>query len=222
YSNAGPVDTGNYTLNGPRDVVVDSDGNRYIAEAAGGRILKIDSSGAVTVFADGSVFDPSIGDQWAQAEPGPFALAVHTYDVGTAQEDHEYVFALATRLHRLFVLDKSGEVRAEVQIPATGGHSTSLPRGVAVHEDGHVYVMAAHNQQIHVYRPEWAVTGDWNYHLYDFTEVYRYDASHTAGQDWGSFPRGVAVHGDLVYVGATDQNRIYMIPRQVDHYAPLN
>ncbi len=221
YSNAAPVGTGNYTLNGPRDVVVDSDGSMYIAEAAGGRILRKDFSGITSVFADESVFDPAIGDAWAYENPGPFALAVHRYDVGTVQQDHEYVFAVATRLHRLFVFRKDGNVRAEVQIPAAGGHTTSLPRGVAVHEDGHVYVMAAHNQQIHVYKPEWAITGNGDYTLYDFTEVFRYDASHTAGQVWGSLPRGVAVRDDLLYVGATGQNRIYMIPRQVDQYGSV-
>ena len=139
-------------LNHPRGVAVDEGGNVYIADTWNQRIRRVDPSGGITTVA-------GIGEGSDSGGAGPATEAVLDWPVGVAVDGSGNLYIADTYNNRIRRVDTSGTLTT---IAGTGvrGYSgdgglaataqLNDPTGVAVDDEGNVYVADSRNHRIRV------------------------------------------------------------------------
>ncbi len=153
------------TLNRPRGVATDEQGNRYIADTLNHRIVVTDADGnELLVF--GSFCDILQGEASGCVDPdgsGPLQLGDGQFNepwgVGVTR-DGSTIFVADTWNHRVQVFDRSGQLLRKwgyfdgvAEVPGDP-YALYGPRGLAVDLDGNVLVADTGNKRIVRYTPE--------------------------------------------------------------------
>jgi trimeric autotransporter adhesin len=136
---------GNAELNFPSGVVIDSQGNIYIADSGNNRIRKVSTSGTISTVAGNGIFSDS-------GDGGPPAAAQLNAPTGV----------VVTPAGALYISDS---LNAAVRVAAKGtissvGSASSLgsPRGLAYDAAGNVYVADAANSRVQKIGTDGSVT----------------------------------------------------------------
>ncbi|HEV2495138.1 MAG TPA: hypothetical protein VG204_18920 [Terriglobia bacterium] len=140
----------NATLNGPTGVGVDSDGDLYIADHGNNRIRKVNSSGTITSVA-------GTGRAGFGGDGAPAVKAALSGPSGVAVDSEGSVYIADTGNHRIRRVDSSGSITT---VAGNGGAgfggdggpaikaSLAGPTGLAVDDDGNLYVADTLNSRI--------------------------------------------------------------------------
>jgi sugar lactone lactonase YvrE len=137
-----PYLTDEQHLNSPQGVAIDSNGNLYVTEVMGQRLLKYNSSGQLL---------------WAFGQPGINAWdETHlAYPHGVAlDETRDRVYVANSDAHVVMILDTEGNhIGTLGTLGESGSDSTHLnnPRGVTVAADGTTYVSDTGNHRVQIF-----------------------------------------------------------------------
>ena len=136
----------------PHDVAVDGSGNLYIADTWNARIRRVGPTGTITTVA-------GIGRGSDSGGAGPATEAVLDWPVGVAVDGSGNLYIADTRNHRIRRVDPSG-VLTTIAGTGQGGFGgdgglaataqLNYPTGVAVDDEGKVYVADSRNHRIRV------------------------------------------------------------------------
>ena len=138
------------TLNQPSDVAVDRTGAVYIADTGNDRVLKAAADGTITTFA-------GTGGYGVSGDGGPATAAQLNYPTSVAVADDGTVYIADTLNHRVRKVVSDGTITTfagtgGVGISGDGGLATAaelgLPQGVAVADDGTVYIADTLNHRV--------------------------------------------------------------------------
>ena len=136
----------------PGGVAVDGKGNLYIADTWNHRIRRVDVSGTITTVA-------GIGGAYESGGAGPAAEAVLHYPQGVAVDGAGNLYIADTDSHRIRRVDVSGTLTTiagtgQAGYGGDGGLASAAqlnyPTGVAVDDEGNVYVADSRNHRIRV------------------------------------------------------------------------
>ena len=141
-------------LNHPRGVAVDEAGNVYIADTWNQRIRRVDPSGGITTVA-------GIGEGSDSGGAGSATEAVLDWPVGVAVDGSGNLYIADTYNNRIRRVDTSGSPHHHCGDRAVRGYSgdggpaaieaqLNDPTGVAVDDEGNVYVADSRNHRIRV------------------------------------------------------------------------
>lgn len=187
----------------PADVDVDEQGNVYVADYWDDRIRKINPSGYVTTLAGGTM---GFAD-------GPGAAAKFNSPYGVAVDSHGNVYVADKENHKIRKITPNGYVSTVAGSGVLGFQDGlaatakfSLPSGVALDEEGNIYVADSGNSRIRKITPS--------------GYVITLAGSSTKGQQDGpglyatfGAPRGITVDTEgTIYV--TDGSTIRKITQQ--------
>jgi trimeric autotransporter adhesin len=140
----------------PIDLTFDDAGNLYIAERSNHRILKVDTSGIVTVAA-GTVDENGKAHRGFSGDGGPATEAkLNSVEAIAAGPDGTLYIADAGN-NRIRMVDEDGTITTVAGNGAAGfsgdggpatGASLDFPRGLTVDRDGTFYFLDSHNFRI--------------------------------------------------------------------------
>lgn len=149
------------TFSDPFGIVVDQQGNLYLADAGEhNRILKINKAGVATVFAGGAegYLDSEVN---TDSKDGKVSAAKFNTPSGLAIDKKGNLYVADTGNHVIRKIDPNGKVSTLAGNGQAGyrdGIATqaqfNAPIGVAVGKDGKVYVADTYNDKIRVILPD--------------------------------------------------------------------
>jgi len=191
------------SFNGPSDVVVDSDGNLYVADINNHAIRKIDINGTVSTIAGSG--KPGFTDSKGTA--ASFNLPV---GLGIDSQKNLYIADLAN--HAIRKVDVGGNTSTVAGTGAAGDvdgsvavASFKLPYDVDVDGSGNLYIADDKNHKIRIIR----INNSVETLAGNGTEGFRNGMASEAMFD---DPTGVKViNSELIYVGDTENNLIRVI-----------
>lgn len=197
-------------LSGPVGVAADPLGNVWIAERFNHRVRKVDTGGIITTAA-GSFEDGFAGDG-DQA-----TLAALNTPLGVAADSRGRVFIADTGNHRIRMVDTEGIISTVVGTGEAGfsgdggpGATAALngPEGVAVDDNGYLYVADTGNHRIRVLDLKLGII-----QTVAGTGLPGFNQAAGAGTDTRlNAPSGVATDPDgRVYVADTNNHRILQL-----------
>lgn len=189
-------------------VAVDENANVYVAEACGNRVRKISPTGDVTTLAGGG----GSGRNGGGYADGDGSYAAFDYSSGVAVDGSGNVYVADNHNRRIRKITPSGTVTTLAGSGAHGfidGQGTAaafaLPSGVAVDDNGIVYVADMRNNRIRKITPDGTVTTLAGSGVKGFADGNGKSASFNE-------PRGVAVdRSGNVYIADRDNHRIRKI-----------
>jgi streptogramin lyase len=189
-----PYTTSPSLINYPQGVVVSADGDIYVTEEAGYRLLK---------------FDPSGIQQWAVGQPGVYGSDnAHLgnfwggpKDVAIAPDNDVYVVDRTN--HRVQIFNSNGFYLATLGSFGSGNNQFDTPEGIAIDDDSNIYVADTFNHRVQIfdsnrlYQDTLGVTG-----------VPGSDDAHF------SYPSSVAVDdAGRIYVADSDNARVQVFDK---------
>ena len=135
-------------LHRPSGLVLDEEGNLYIADRNHHRIRKVNAEGIITTIA-------GMADEGFSGDEGPATSAQLDRPSGVAVDEGGYVFIADTGNNRIRQIDPDGVITTLAGGEDGGDGSDTdrqlaAPRDVAVDSDGNLYVTDTGNHQIHV------------------------------------------------------------------------
>ena len=149
YSGDGGAAT-DATLDAPRTLAVDREGNVYVADTDNNVIRRIDPSGAITTIAGN-------GEPGWSGDGGPATEARITWPHSVAVDDAGNVYVADSRNHRIRRVDPTGVITT-VAGTGRGGFSgdpgpateafLDNPKGVAVDSAGRLYIADTGNNRV--------------------------------------------------------------------------
>ena len=220
-----------------RGVATDGAGNVYIADSSINRILKVDSSGAITTFAQFLLFLFKVskvnftkvfatfaggGKEGFSGDGGPAVQAALSYPEGVAADGAGNVYIADVHNNRIRKVDATGTITTFAGSGATGVHGGGFggdggpavqaeldsPSGVAADGAGNVYIADADNNRIRKVDATGTITT-----IAGTGQRGFYGDGGPAVQAALSYPEGVAVDGaGNVYIADMSNHRI----RKVD------
>ena len=137
-------------LDEPTGVVVDGAGNLYIADLANHRIRKVDSTGTITTIA-------GTGEQGFGGNDGPASQAHLFFPIAVAVDGAGTLYIADVGNHRIRKVDSTGTITTfagtgERGFGGDGGPAIqaqlAAPSGVAVDEEGNLYIADQYNNRI--------------------------------------------------------------------------
>ena len=140
----------NASLNGPHDVVVDGEGNLYIADNNNHRIRKVDVNGIITTVAGN-------GTQGYSGDGGPAANATIRFPQGVAVDSAGNLYIADTSNHRIRKIDLNGIITTVAGIGTSGYNGDSglataaslyFPSRMEVDGSGNLYIADTINNRI--------------------------------------------------------------------------
>ena len=142
-------------LNNPQGVAIDNNGNIYIADTINHRIRKIETSGVITTIAGSG--GRGVGNGAFGGDGGLATSATLNLPSGVAVDNNGNIYIADSGNHRIRKIDTSGVIAT---IAGTGTNSFSgdtglatsaslnIPQGVAVDNDGNIYIADNNNHRI--------------------------------------------------------------------------
>ncbi len=137
-------------LNRPRDVVLDTKGNLYIADSGNHRIRRVDTSGIITTVA-------GTGDGGFSGDGGLANLAKLNEPAGVAVDSQGQIYIADMKNHRIRLITSAGVISTLVGTgqPSFGGDglqatsaSLSSPMAVTVDDKANLYVSDSGNGRV--------------------------------------------------------------------------
>ena len=133
-------------LNWPSGVAVDADGNVYIVDTENHRVRKVDTEGIITTVA-------GTGEEGFSGDAEPAVRAQLNEPNGVAVDEYGYVYITARGNNRVHQIDPEGTITTIAGTGEDGSEETmpiqlAAPRGVAVDNDGNLYIADMGNHQI--------------------------------------------------------------------------
>ena len=204
-------------LNWPTGLAVDADGNLYIADEYNNRIRRVDTSGIITTVAGMRRLPSEVGEEEEDDEDvgdgGPATSALLNRPTGVAVDTAGNLYIADRDNHRIRKVDAEGIITtiagmADEGFSGDGGPATNAqlnkPSGVAVDEDGYVFIADRDNNRVRQIEPDGMIS----------TFIGAEDGSDEPGTEGRlAAPRGVAVDADgNVYVADTGNHQV----RKVD------
>lgn len=138
------------SLNQPRNVAADSEGNLYIADTNNNRIRKVDTSGTITTIAGN-------GDAAFYGDGGPATDAALFHPLGVCTDDHGNLFFADAINSRIRKVDAAGIITTVAgnggrRFSGDGGPATDaqlgIPNGVGTDDAGNLYIADTNNHRI--------------------------------------------------------------------------
>ena len=206
------------SLNWPTGVAVDAQGDVYIADSYNNLIRKVGSDGLITTIAgSGRIFgffeEP---DEQDVGDGGPATDAKLDWPIGVTVDSEGNVYVADVGHNRVRKLTRMGTEYIITTLAGTGDESDEdgdgdigdggpasdaqldAPRGVAVDEEGYVYVADTGNNRIRRIGPDGVIT------------TIAGDESTMGAQL--SVPRGIAIDaGGNLYVADTGNNQVHRL-----------
>jgi PKD repeat protein/uncharacterized protein YjiK len=188
-------------INWPRGVAVDRDGNIYVAELMGHRLLKFSPDGSLL---------------WSYGEAGVtlWEEGYLNYPNSVAlDESRNRVYVAVNDTHAIRVLDMGGNYVDSIGVLGESGSDNAhfnSPRGVAVAEDGTLYVADAYNHRVQIFDS----TGNYQATL---------GSGYGTGNDQFRRPEGVALDdgNGRIYVADYDNHRVQVFSAAHTHVTTL-
>jgi sugar lactone lactonase YvrE len=142
------------SLNGPRGLALDADGNLYFADSGNHRVRKVDQRGIITTVAgNGAVVDPPAGN----GDGGRAIVASLSFPYGIASDTEGNLYIADTNHHRVRKVDRQGIISTAAGNGADyyggdGGPALQAsfyqPSGVALDSDGNLYIADSGNSRV--------------------------------------------------------------------------
>jgi len=222
----GVLGDGELEFDSPADVVVDSDGDIYVADTGNARIQKISRDG---------IFIKEWGSDILQAPVGLFMTA------------NGYLYVTDKNIGKVFKYSSEGIKEAEeygLEPNTTANGSLSTPTDVVVGINGDIYIVNSGNDRIEVFGPDgtykfnfnedslgdpaflspYSIAIDSSGRIYvsdiDHEEVLRFDSegnyksSIDGAGDTGLFniPMGIDTSGTWLFVAESGSKRVRKVP----------
>ena len=137
-------------LNNPYGVVVDADGNLFVADVSNHRVRRIDPGGQISTVA-------GTGTQGYSGDGGPATSAMLSYPYGVAVDADGNLFIADTYNHRVRRVDAGGQISTvagtgSFGYAGDGGPAVSArlayPHGVAVDAAGNLFIADNNNHRV--------------------------------------------------------------------------